>query len=310
MDKAVDSVRSFNRFFTKYVGALEPRFLGTEMSLGEARLLYEIAHADAPLASDLQVALGMDPAHVSRVLRRFEDRGWICRRRGDGDARQRPIALTPEGRAAFDDLDTLQRAEVTAALDRLGPAQQGELVSALTCAQALLDASAERRFHLRTFRPGDMGMIAARQSILYREVYGWGAQIEVHEGEVTTNFLRNFKPGREQCWVAEAGGMMAGSIFITDEGEGLSRLRLLYVEPFARRLGIGEALVSTCVGFAREVGYRQMTLWTHTVLESARRIYAAHGFEIVDVHTHEDFGLPVQSETWRLDLTNSAPVTS
>lgn len=302
MDNAVDSVRSFNRFFTKYVGALDPRFLGTEMSLGEARLLYEIANAEAPLASDLQAALGMDPAHVSRVLRRFEDRGWISRRRGDGDARQRPIALTSEGRSAFDNLDTLQRAEVTAALDRLGPAQQGELVSALTCAQALLDASAERCFQLRTFRPGDMGMIAARQSILYREVYGWGAQIEVHEGEVTTNFLRNFKPGREQCWVAEVGGVMAGSIFVTDEGEGLSRLRLLYVEPFARRLGIGEALVSTCIRFAREVGYRQMTLWTHTVLESARRIYAAHGFEIVDVRTHEDFGAPVQSETWRLDL--------
>jgi GNAT superfamily N-acetyltransferase len=95
---------------------------------------------------------------------------------------------------------------------------------------------------------------------------------------------------------------MAGSIFITDEGEGLSRLRLLYVEPFARGLGIGEALVATCVTFGREAGYEAMTLWTHTVLESARRIYAAHGFRIVEVHTHQDFGPPVQSETWRLDL--------
>ena len=302
MGGAIDSLRAFNRFFTLFVGALQPRFLGTDMTLGEARLLFEIAHADAPLASDLQDALAMDAGHVSRVIRRFEARGWIRRRRSEDDARRRPIELTKEGAAAFEELDVRQRARVAASLERLDPAQRDQLIAALAQARALLDTSAQRTFSLRTFRPGDMGMIAARQSILYRSVYGWGPQIEVIEGEVTTAFLRDFKPGREQCWVAEVGGVMAGSIFVTDEGQGLSRLRLLYVEPFARGLGIGGALVSGCVGFAREVGYEAMTLWTHTVLTSARRIYAAHGFQIVDVRTHEEFGAPVQSETWRLDL--------
>jgi len=302
MEDAISAVRGFNRFFTQFVGALDPNFLGADMSLAEARVLFEIAHADTPVAADVQSALGMDAGYVSRMLRRFEGRGWIRRGRGE-DARRRPISLTDAGRAAFEELDRRQRGEVTAMLARLGPAQQDELVRALTSARALLDPSAERGFSLRPFRPGDMGLIAARQSILYREVYGWGPQIEVIEGEVTTAFLRDFKPGREQCWVAEVGGVVAGSIFLTDEGEGKSRLRLLYVEPFARGLGIGDALVAACVGFAREVGYREMTLWTHTILESARRIYAAHGFEIIDVHTHEDFGTPVQSETWRLDLT-------
>jgi DNA-binding MarR family transcriptional regulator/N-acetylglutamate synthase-like GNAT family acetyltransferase len=302
MSAAIDSIRTFNRFFTQFVGALQPRFLGTDMTLGEARLLFEIAHGDAPLASDLQAALGMDAAHISRVVRRFEDRGWIRRGRGEGDARRRPIELTANGAAAFDDLDVRQRARVAASLERLGPAQQDALVAALTQARALLDASSGRAFALRTFRPGDMGLIAARQSILYRTVYDWGPQIEVIEGEVTTAFLRDFKPGREQCWVAEVDGVMAGSVFITDEGGGLSRLRLLYVEPFARGLGIGDALVAQCVKFGREIGYQAMTLWTHTVLESARRIYAGHGFRVVETYTHEDFGAPVQSETWRLDL--------
>ena len=247
----------------------------------------------------------MDAGHVSRVIRRFEVRGWIQRGRGEDDARQRPIELTTVGAAAFEELDLRQRARVAASLERLGPAQQDQLIATLAQARALLVASPERTFALRTFQPGDMGMIAARQSILYRSVYGWGSQIEVIEGEVTTAFLRDFKPGREQCWVAEVDGLMAGSIFITDEGEGLSRLRLLYVEPFARGLGVGDALVSECVSFGREVGYEAMTLWTHTVLTSARRIYAGHGFQIVDVHTHEEFGETVQSETWRLDLRAS-----
>ena len=305
MDQAIASVRSFNRFFTRFVGALDPRFLGTEMTLSEARLLYELAQPGIPLASDLQAALGMDAGHVSRVMRRFEQRGWIIRARGGADARRRPIALTAAGRAAFADMDQRQRTRVTATLQRLGPAQQDQLVEALTTARALLDASPDRPFVLRPFRPGDMGLVAARQSILYRQVYGWGSGIEVNIGEVTAAFLKNLQPGREQCWIAEVSGAIAGSIFLTDEGNGLCRLRLLYVEPFARGLGIGSALVATCLHFAREAGYTEITLWTHTVLASARRLYAAQGFAIVDVHTHTKFGAEVQSETWTLSLARA-----
>lgn len=302
MDAAIETVRGFNRFFTRFVGALDPRFLGTDLTLSDARLLFEVATRETPVASDLQAALGMDRAHVSRALARFEDRGWIVRPRASGDARRRPITLTSAGRAVFDDLDRRQRGEVVRALERLGPAQRDALVGALAHAQALLDTSASRRFVLRPFRPGDLGHVASRQAILYREVYGWGAEIEAIELEVTAAFLRNFKPGREQCWIAEADGAPAGSVFLVDEGMGVSRLRLLYVEPFARGLGIGEALVSACVAFAREAGYREIVLWTHAVLTSARRIYAAHGFEIVETWIHDDFGKAEVSETWRLTL--------
>jgi GNAT superfamily N-acetyltransferase len=244
----------------------------------------------------------MDAGFISRVLARFEARGWISRTRGSSDGRQRAIAVTDAGRAMFRQIDERQHAEVIAILDRLEPSDRADLCAALRLSQTLLDQEARHGFTLRTFRPGDMGLIAARQSILYQEVYGWGPQIEVIEGEVTTDFLRNFKPGREQCWVAEVNGVMAGSVFLTDEGDGLCRLRLLYVESFARGMGIGNALVEACLRFAREVGYQAMTLWTHTILTSARRIYAAHGFEIVETHVHEEFGAPVQSETWRLEL--------
>ncbi|HWI87478.1 MAG TPA: bifunctional helix-turn-helix transcriptional regulator/GNAT family N-acetyltransferase [Sphingomonas sp.] len=303
MEDAIATVRGFNRFYTRFVGALNARFLGSDLSLAETRLLFEIAHRAPLLATELQSSLGMDAGFVSRVLARFEARGWIERSRGVGDARRRSIALTAAGRESFTAIDARQRAEVVAMLDRLDAMHRADLCALLRSTQSLLDDKAGRTVSLRTFRPGDMGMIAARQSILYRTVYGWGPQIEVIEGEVTTAFLRDFKPGREQCWVAEVDGMMAGSVFLTDEGGGLSRLRLLYVEPFARGLGIGNTLVETCVGFARDVGYSAMTLWTHTVLASARRIYAAHGFQIVDVHTHEEFGAPVQSETWRLEMS-------
>jgi DNA-binding MarR family transcriptional regulator/N-acetylglutamate synthase-like GNAT family acetyltransferase len=302
MEDAIAAVRRFNRFYTRLVGALDAHFLGTSLTLPEARVLFEIAHDVDPMAARLKTALGMDAGFLSRVLARFEKRGWIVRGRGD-DARRRPITLTDAGRAVFDDLDRRQHDAVAARLERLAPAQQDELVRALGQATALLDPAPDRTFRIRPFAAGDVGLIASRQSVLYRDVYGWGFGIEVNIAESSAAFLKNFKPGREQCWVAEVGGALAGSVFLTDEGGGLCRLRLLYVEAFARGRGVGAALVETCIAFAREIGYREMTLWTHTVLESARRIYAANGFEIVDIHTHTEFGEPVQSETWRLDLT-------
>jgi GNAT superfamily N-acetyltransferase len=158
-------------------------------------------------------------------------------------------------------------------------------------------------FSVRTFRTGDVGLIVSRQSILYEASHGWGRGREINEMEVGAHFLRHFKPGREQCWVAECDGAMAGAVFLTDEGEGLSRLRLLYVEPAARGRGIGGGLVRTCIGFARDAGYDAVTLWTHTVLDSARRIYAAHGFHITSTAMHAIFGSPVHGETWRLELS-------
>jgi DNA-binding MarR family transcriptional regulator/GNAT superfamily N-acetyltransferase len=308
MENALATVRAFNRFYTLFVGALDPDFLGTQMSLPEARVLFEIAQATAagngPVAADVRAALEMDGGYLSRILRRFETRGWITRALAPGDARRRAITLAPAGRAAFQVLDERQRAKVEAVLAGLTDYQQCDLVASLNTARNLLAPPARRSFSLRDVRAGDMGLIAARQSLLYRETYSWGPGIEVNIGEVTAAFLRDFKPGRERCWVAEIDGVMAGSVFLTDDGGGLSRLRLLYVEPFARGLGLGDTLVATCIAFARQVGYDAIWLWTHTILESARRIYAGHGFRITDVHMHDEFGEPIQGENWRLDLGN------
>ena len=97
---------------------------------------------------------------------------------------------------------------------------------------------------------------------------------------------------------------MAGAVLLVDAGDDVGQLRLLHVEPWARGLGIGRALVAECVAFARAAGYARIRLWTHTVLESARRIYQAAGFEIVETAIHDGFGKPEQGETWELVLTS------
>src|SRR6185369_358916 len=209
MDEAVAAVRAFNRFYTRFAGALDAHYLDSDLSLAEARLLYEIANREAPLATELQAELGLDAGYVSRILRRFQAEGWIARGRA-ADARRRPIALTAEGRPLFDALDARSRAQVAGRIEALGEADRAALVGALGAARALLGGD-PAPWHIRTFRTGDLAMIAARQSILY-EAYGWGRPMEILQSEITAAFLRDFKPGREQCWVAERAGTMAGAV--------------------------------------------------------------------------------------------------
>jgi DNA-binding MarR family transcriptional regulator/N-acetylglutamate synthase-like GNAT family acetyltransferase len=300
MDDAVAAVRAFNRFHTRFVGALDAHYLDTDLSLAEARLLYEVATRAAPLASELQAELGLDAGYTSRILRRFEERGWIERGRGE-DARRRPINLTSAGREAFASLDARSRDGVAARLEALPPANRATLIAALDAVTGLLSGQ-DAPWSIRHFRIGDLHLLASRQSVIYQD-YGWGRPMEVLQGEVVTAFLKNFREGREQCWIAERAGAMAGSVFLAEVGEDVGQLRMLYVEPWARGLGIGQALVAECVGFARSAGYGKVRLWTHTVLESARRIYRAAGFELVATETHHEFGKPEQGETWELALT-------
>ena len=304
MSDAVTALRAFNRFHTRFAGALDAHYIGSGLSLVEARLLYEIVNRASPVAAELGSVLALDAGYASRLIKGFETRGWVARARGK-DARQRPITLTDAGRAAFAVLDQSTRTHVEASIAHLGMTDRAALIGALETVEAMLGGSGARPWSLRTFEPGDMGMIAARQSILYHDHWGWGTRLEVLEGGVTTNFLRDFKPGREQCWVAQRGGRMIGAIFCVDSGDNAAQLRLLHVEPEARGLGIGEALVRTCIDFARDAGYARIWLWTHAVLLSARRIYRGCGFTIVATEMHDEFGKPELGETWELSFAKA-----
>lgn len=300
-DRVVQRLRAFNRDFSQLMGLLESRYMGSDLSVVEARVLYEIVQREPVLARDIARPLRLDPGYLSRIVARLLRRGFVERGRG-ADARERPLSLTAAGRTAYAELDRTTAARTARMIAPLGEDGAGRLGALLGEAGVLLFGAVPGEWSLRTFRTGDMGLITARQSILYHEGYGWGRGMEALIGEITAAFLRDFKFGREQCWIAEREGRMLGSVFLVEEEAETARLRLLYVEPEARGMGVGQALVKRCTAFAREAGYRRIVLWTHAVLESARRIYAAEGYRIVETHTHDDFGKPELSESWLLEL--------
>jgi DNA-binding MarR family transcriptional regulator/GNAT superfamily N-acetyltransferase len=300
----IAAVRRFNRFYTQRIGVLQDGFAESPFSLTQARVLYEIGQRDGATASDIARDLGLDAGYLSRMLRRFHKLGLIGKQTSAADARQSFLSLTARGRTAFAPIEARTRRQVGAMLRRLTASQQGDLVSALRTAETLLAERAKSvpDVILRQPKPGDFGWIVARHAILYRQDYGW---IEPFEGlcaQIVADFVNTFDARWERCWIAEIDGQNAGSVFLAKESDEIARLRLLLVEPSARGHGIGNRLTDECIRFARQCGYRKITLWTHSVLTAARHVYARAGFRLVSSEPRRSWGQDVVSEHWDLTL--------
>ena len=303
-EQRIATVRRFNRFYTKQIGLLGEGYLETPFSLTEARVLYELAHRERPSATELARELALDQGYLSRILRGFERRRLLTRTRSKSDGRQSHLALTARGRAAFAPLDSRSRADIGTLLARLGPAEQRRLLDAMRTIESLLGGgpTSNEPYVLRPHQPGDMGWVVHRHGALYAQEYGFDERFESLVAGVVARFVDRYDPRRERCWIAEQDGEVLGSVFLVRRTRSVAQLRLLLVEPKARGLGIGERLVAECVRFARQAGYRKITLWTNSVLRAARRLYQAAGFRRVHHEKHESFGRKLVGETWELTL--------
>ncbi|MEX3899455.1 GNAT family N-acetyltransferase [Paraburkholderia sp. BR10954] len=301
VDQRAQTVRSFNRFYTRQIGVLHEHLLESEFSLTEVRILYELAHRTDLTTSDLCRELGLNAGYLSRVISGFEKKGLVVKSRSATDARVAHLELTDQGRATFAPLDQASQREVIAMLERLPQTAQQQLVDAMEQIRALL-SDPEPGFILREPQPGDMGWIVHRQAVLYAREFGWNAEYEALVAEIVAKFVREFDPKRERCWIAEKDGEPVGSVFVVRQDDATAKLRLLAVEASARGLGIGHRLVDECIRFARYAGYRQLVLWTNSVLTDARRIYERAGFTLIEEEPHHSFGKDLIGQNWALDL--------
>ena len=300
----VDAVRRFSRFYTQHIGVLHRHLLESPFSLTEARVLYELAHHETTSAKELAGELGLDSGYLSRILKGFEKHGLVERRRSESDGRAADITLTPAGLEAFAKINARSRAEVGAMLEKLSEAEQAEVVAAMQTVERLLGARLPRKapYILRPPQPGDMGWIVHRHGVLYAEEYGWDDAFEALVAKIVAEFVENYDARRERCWIAEKDGEVVGSAFVVRQSDDIAKLRLVYVEPKARGLGIGQRLVAEAIRFARQQGYRTLTLWTNDILVSARRIYEAAGFRLMKEERHHSFGHDLVGQNWDLDL--------
>ena len=307
LHERIEAVRRFNRFYTRRIGVLHEGLLRSPFTLVEARIIYEMAQRGQTTATRLGQELGLDGGYLSRILRRFENRGLIDKRRSETDGRQSLLRLTDSGQDAFAGLNSRSRHEIGTLLGELCHEDQYRLVSAMHTIETLLDAGPEQRtpYLLRPHQPGDMGWVVQRHAVLYAEEYGWDESFEALVARIVAEVIDRFEPKAERCWIAEKDGEIVGSVCLVKKSKRVAKLRLLLVEPKARGLGIGTRLVDECVRFARRVGYRKITLWTNDVLTEARLLYERAGFQLVDEAPHHSFGRDLIGQTWELELRPS-----
>lgn len=305
MPDAIAEIRSFNRRYTTWVGALDRHHLGSDYSLVEVRVLYEIANHPAILARDIAGQLDLDTGYLSRILARFDKARLIERKMSEKDGRAATLSLTVKGRELFDDLNRLAADHVAEAIASLDEGQRARLISAMGVIGQLIDGpqvASSDQVMLREPRAGDFGWAVERHGVIYDAEFGWGPGFEGLVAELFGKFAQHHDRHRERCWIAELGGERVGCVFVVQREPDVAQLRCLLVEPSARGRGVGSALVTACIDFARNVDYRRMMLWTNRGLDSARKIYESVGFRLVEEKAHRDFGPKLVGQSWEMEL--------
>ena len=304
----VASFRQFNRSYTRFLGTLNDRYLHTDFSLAEGRVLYELATHPSLQAKEIADALGLDHGYLSRIVAKFKKAGLVSRTTSENDRRAANLQITERGRAVVRTLNLRADKQAAAVLEKLSANQRAVFSRALnTVEQIVLEREREPASSpivVREHRPGDMGMIVHLEGAGYVEQFGWDMTFEALVARIVADFLERFDPARERCWIAEREGRHVGHIFLVQHPEqrDTAKLRLLYVDPAARGMGLGQRLVNECVEFARQVGYRKITLWTQSILTAAHRIYQGAGFRLVREEAHHSFGKDLVGQTWEMVL--------
>lgn len=303
LQESVRGVREFNRFYTRTIGLLNETLTESDFTLTEARVLFELGHRADPAAAEIAADLLLDPAYLARILRRFREAGLLVMSHDARDRRRRILDLTPRGRDALAGLQARSERQVSALLAGLAPTDREKMLDAMGRIRETLGEPAPLPAPvLRTHRPGDIGWVIHRQASLYAEEYGWNIDFETMVAGICADFLRDYRPGQEFCWIAERDGERLGAVFLVRQDEEEAKLRLLHVERAARGMGVGSMLVERCVEQARGSGYRRLTLWTNSVLADARRLYERAGFVLEKEEEHTSFGKELVGQYWRLDL--------
>ena len=303
MPDASAAIRRFNRFYTREIGVLEGSLLQSGFSLAEARILYELGQTPEIAATAIGEKLNLDRGYLSRILQAFQRKRLISRKTDAADRRRSHLSLTEKGRNAFRQLDRRSSRAAAGMIAGLPPGAVFALLGAMETIQEVLAKNVSApNYVLRRDRVGDLGHIASRQGLIYEQEYGWDKTYEALAAKILSEFVGRNDAVNERAWIAESRGAILGSVYLMKEDAETARLRLLYVEPQARGLGLGKKLVSECTEFARGSGYKRIVLWTQSSLTAARKLYVNEGYELIKQEPHHSFGKDLVGETWQLML--------
>jgi DNA-binding MarR family transcriptional regulator/GNAT superfamily N-acetyltransferase len=307
-DRHIHAVLRFLRFYSNHTDertSTLPRASHSQSSRTEVNVLHLLADRTTSTVTDIARALRLDPGHITRVVKSLETEGLLAKVPSTEDRRRNVLRLSPTGRTVLRSAEAAWMPALSAHVSSLAASDQMKLVEAMSVVEELLDPETPHRPYVtyRPHRPGDIGWIIQRHGEAYHDSHGWDESFEVMVAEIAAKFARDYDPATERSWIAEVDGTRSGSVVLTRKSKWVGQLRLLFVDPTSRGLGIGSRLVSECVGHARHVGYRKIVLFTVQGLDAARRLYEAEGFQLTNERPGHAWGGAHLAQTWELHLT-------
>ena len=296
-------IRSFNRFYTRVIGAVNQSVLNSPFSLAEARVLYEIKHTENPTASEINVELELDPGYLSRIIRRFERDELLTKERSTLDGRAYLLQLTPRGEHVLTVLEKASDQRTSELVASLPGIDMSLLLNCMSTIETVLTDSSKNVI-VRPAKPGETGDVVARHIEFYSNEYGFDKTFEHYLFEGITKFLKNRDTGQGQMWVAEHNGRVVGSIAIDRFDEKTAQLRWFLVNNEFRKLGIGKMLMDKAMEFSRTSLYHRVFLWTFSSLRTARHLYELYGFSPTEEVKHRIWGQNIVEERWDILLVD------
>jgi len=269
LQEQAKALRRFNRFYTARLGLLQESHLDSNLSLSEARILYEIAQNPATTAAALRKTLALDAGYMSRMLSSFEKRRLIQRKPSKQDARELLLKLTPAGKRIATKLDSQSSREMSLLLESLPPQKRETLVHALTTAHEIL--SAPTIVKATTIE-------AADAKLLLNEYYDAINVIQRDTQKSIQSFLSDPAAG---LWIAYVDGTPAGCVVLKPLPNipSASECKRLYVRSEFRRRGIAEALLDAMEAHARKLSLTWVYLDSKDDLPVAIALYKRRGYE-------------------------------
>ncbi len=302
--KRVKKIREFNRFYTKKIGLLKKKFLGSDFSLVQARIIFELSRSGDIVAKDLAGELDLDPAYLSKILKKFEKDGLILKETSLKDSRKQLLFLTEEGEKTSSYLQDISNRQTESLIKHLSEEKQLALETSMEVIKRSLSPGNinSEIFVIRPHRSGDIGYIVYRHGVLYSREYGFNEEFDGYVAKGLALFIENLNPLKEYLWIAEMGGTIIGSVAIVQLTGSTARLRWLIVESAAQNQGLGKKLVNEAILFAEQQGYKKIILWTIDFLHAAQKLYSDAGFKLVEVKINQVWGNKIKEEKWELVL--------
>ena len=279
----VAQVRRFNRAVTQHVGALNEQYLGSSLSLGEARVLWEIGPKGADVRS-LRVGLGLDSGYLSRLLGRLSAAGLVTLHQRRGDRRIHTVRLTRMGRAQRDALDGRSDALAVSLLDPLSPEEREHMVAAMAAIERLIVASTV------TVVPVNPADPVARECV------------DAYFAELDRRFETGFDPSRsisaDDAELRPPRGLLVVAR-LRERPVGCGALKLhpgepaelkrMWVAETDRGLGVGRRILNELERLAAANGAEAVRLETNGTLIEAIGLYRSAGYVEVPAFNDEPY---------------------